>query len=173
MNKSNFNDSLMSHFVKYQDLYIGLICIVLMIWSGMHVLDFFNGEGPSRIKNKHLLAPVAAGICAFFYLRRHFMESEDSMEETDEEPLAYPQTGKEDSHIVVDEQTAQQAFAEEELLNIEGSQLDEYDAEWRNILLLVCNGRYDEARERVSRYKNEAGCHRRKAEKLLSILDNA
>ncbi|MBO6187191.1 MAG: hypothetical protein J6O23_01650 [Prevotella sp.] len=173
MNKSNFNDSLMSHFVKYQDLYIGLICIVLMIWSGMHVLDFFNGDGPSRIKTKHLLAPVAAGICAFFYLRRHFMESEDSMEETDEEPLAYPQTGKEDSHIAVDEQTAQQAFAEEELLNIEGSQLDEYDAEWRNILLLVCNGRYDEARERVSRYKNEAGCHRRKAEKLLSILDNS
>lgn len=101
------------------------------------------------------------------------MESEDSMEETDEEPLAYPQTGKEDSHIVVDEQTAQQAFVEEELLNIEGPQLDEYDAEWQKILIFVRDGHYDEARERVSRYKNEAGCHRRKAERLLSILDNA
>lgn len=173
MNKSNFSDSLMSHFVKYQDLYIGLICIVVMVWSGIYLLDFFNGEGPSRIKTKHLLTPFAAGICAFFYLRRHFMESEDYIEYSEEGNLTRPHVEKENSHIVFDEQTAQQAFAEEELLNIEGPQLDEYDAEWQKILILVRDGHNDKARERVSRYKSEAGCHRRKAEELMSLLNNS
>ena len=173
MNKSNSNDSSMSHFVKNQNLYLGLLCIVLMIWSGMHVLDFFNGEGPSSIKYKYLFAPFVAAICAFLSFRKHFLESEDSMDETDEEQLARPYVEKEDAQAVVDEQTAQQAFAEEELLNIEGPQLDEYDAEWQKILILVRDGHNDEARERVSRYKSEAGCHRRKAEELMSLLNNS
>ena len=161
------------HFVKNQYLYLGLICIVLMIWSGKYVLDFFNGEGPSRIKYKVLFAPVIAAVCAFLYFRRHFLESEDSEEDTDEEYLARSLVEKEDSQdVIIDEQTAQQVFAEEELLNFEGSQLDEYDAEWQKILFLVRDGHYDEARERVARYKNEAGCHRKKAEELLGILNN-
>lgn len=173
MSKSNFSDSSMSHFVKNQNLYLGLLCIVLMIWSGMHVLNFFNGEGPSSIKYKYLFAPVVAAVCAFLYFRKHFFDSEDSREDTGEIHMVRPQVEKENSHIAVDEQTAQQAFAEEELLNIEGPQLDEYDAEWQKILILVRDGHNDEARERVSRYKSEAGCHRKKAEELMSLLNNS
>ena len=173
MNKSNFSDSLMSHFVKYQNLYLGLVCIVLMIWSGIHVLGFFNGEGPSSIKYKYLFAPVVAAVCAILCFRKHFFESEDSREDTSEAHMARPLVEKGDSPVVADEPTAQQVFAEEELLDIEGPQLNEYDAEWQKILFLVIDGHYGEARERVSRYKSEAGCHRRKAEELLSILHNA
>ena len=172
MKKSNFTDSLKSHFVKNQNLYLGLICIVLMIWSGKYVLDFFNGEGPSHIKYKVLLAPLAAAICAFLSFKRHFFEPEDDQEYIDEVRAAHPYV-EENDDVVVEELTAQQVFAEAELLKIGDSQLDEYDAEWKKILLLVSDGRYDEARERVSRYKGEAGCHRRKAEELLSILNNS
>lgn len=53
-------------------LLAALACFAASIGTGILVMDFFNGNGPSRISVKGLLAPVVLFIFGFFMLLSFF-----------------------------------------------------------------------------------------------------
>jgi ABC-type glycerol-3-phosphate transport system permease component len=64
--------NLEQYWKKYGDLWMSILSFALVVPSGLYVMGFFSGEGPSHIKVKVIIAPILFLIFGIILLKRFF-----------------------------------------------------------------------------------------------------